>query len=106
MLWRLICFKRGGKNSKRENSKKVVMKRRYSERSTGFIVRRAMANVVPVKVLKITRRLNLVVSRLGLDPRALTLKGLIRLLGLNMTENDEERQYSDQDWLFVLLDGD
>jgi len=73
------------------------MKRRYSERSTGFIVRRAMANVVLVKVLKITRRLNLVVSRLGLDPRALALKELISLLGSNMTENDEERQSSDLD---------
>ena len=56
-----------------------------------------MANVVLVKVLKITRRLNLVVSRLGLDPRALALKGLISLLGSNMTENDEERQSSDLD---------
>ena len=50
------------------------MKRRYSERSTVFIVRRAMANVVLAKVLKITRRLNLVVGRLGLKPRALALK--------------------------------
>ena len=33
-----------------------------------------MANVVLVKVLKITRRLNLVVSRPGLEPRALALK--------------------------------
>ena len=97
MLWRLIGFKREGKNSKRENNKKVVMKRRYSERSTGFIVRRAMANVVLAKVLKITRRLNLVVSRLGLEPRALALKELVRLLGLNMTENDEERQSPGQD---------
>ena len=56
-----------------------------------------MANVVLAKVLKITRRLNLVVSRLGLEPRALALKELIRLLGLNMTENDEERQSPGQD---------
>jgi len=38
-----------------------------------------------------------VVSRLGLEPRALALKGLIRLLRPNMTESDEERQSSGQD---------
>jgi len=31
-----------------------------------------------------------VVSRLGLEPRALALKGLIRLLRLGMIENDRE----------------
>lgn len=30
----------------------------------------------------------LVVSSLGLEPRALALKGLIRLLGLKVMEND------------------
>jgi len=38
-----------------------------------------------------------VVSRLGLEPRALALKGLIRLLRSTMTENDEERQSPGQD---------
>ena len=92
MPWRLIGFKREGKNSKTANKKKVVIKSRYSERSTGFIVRRAMANVVLSKVLKITRRLNLVVSRLGLEPRALALKGLLKLLRLNATECDSDTE--------------
>ena len=34
---------------------------------------------------------------LGTRPRALALKELVRLLGLNMTENDEERQSPGQD---------
>ena len=43
-----------------------------------------MANVVLAKVLKITRRLNLVVSRLGLEPRALALKAPQMMKKINM----------------------
>ena len=34
----------------------------------------------------------MVVSRLGLEPRALALQGLIRLLGLGVMENDGVRE--------------
>ena len=38
-----------------------------------------------------------VVSRLGLEPRALALKGLIRMLRLEATENDGQSESSPQD---------
>jgi len=50
--------------------------------------------------------LSKVVSRLGLEPRALALKGLIDLLRLDATEREEVRQSSDQQRLFPSTDSD
>jgi hypothetical protein len=54
MLWRLIVFRRSGKNSKREKKANVAMKRRYIEKRMGRIVRHPMAIVWWGSALKVT----------------------------------------------------
>jgi hypothetical protein len=46
---------------------------------------------------ELCNQLILVVSRLGLEPRALALKGLIRLLGLEAMESDRVREIPRED---------